>query len=118
MEIPQGTQTLWSKEVELFNPKNKLLEHIYYSLTCFQISSQTKQTVQTHASYLTRTQPKNPRYIRPLLQITNLTLSSQECNPDKNINTHKPTLQIQSMESQIYDQQWKTHGHDHCLSMQ
>lgn len=27
MEILQGTQTPWRKEVELFNPKNKLVDY-------------------------------------------------------------------------------------------
>ena len=35
---------------------------------------------------------------------TNLTLNTKECNPDKDIITTKPTIQIQGAETNIYDQ--------------
>ena len=54
--------------------------------------------------FLNHTQSKDNKSIHPPLQITNLILSIQECNPDKDIQVHQPTIQIQESEATIYDQ--------------
>ena len=44
------------------------------------------------------------KFIHPPLHITNLKLSIQECNPDKDIQVDQPTIQIQNSEAHVYDQ--------------
>jgi hypothetical protein len=58
----------------------------------------------SNCNYLNYTQTKDKKHIHPPLKITNLTTSTQECNPDKDIITNKPTIQTSASESQIYDQ--------------
>ena len=66
--------------------------------------ARNKTTTQTYATYLTHTQTKDNKFIHPPLKITNLNLSTQECNLDKDILANKPTLQVQGAKSHIYDQ--------------
>ena len=50
------------------------------------------------------TQSKDNKFIHPPLEFTNLKLSTQECNLDKDIQVNQPTIQIQDSEANIYDQ--------------
>ena len=63
-----------------------------------------QKTIQTYANCLNHTQSKDNKYIHPPLEITNLQLSIQECNPDKDIQVDTPTIHIQELEANIYDQ--------------
>ena len=58
--------------------------------------NQHTKALQTYASCLNHTQSKDTRYIRPSLQITNLKLSTQECNHIKPILANRPTIQVQA----------------------
>jgi hypothetical protein len=59
---------------------------------------------KTYANYLTHVQTKDKKFIQPPLKITNLTTSTQECNPDKDILVNKPTIQINTSVANIHDQ--------------
>jgi hypothetical protein len=41
-----------------------------------------------------------------MLEAPNLTLHTKECNPDKDIHTITPTIQIQSLDANIFDHTW------------
>jgi hypothetical protein len=49
------------------------------------------------------TQPKDTRYIFPALSLPLIHLSILECNPDKDIITPTPTIQLQHENAHIYD---------------
>jgi hypothetical protein len=53
--------------------------------------------------YFHPTQPKDTRYISPALSLPLIHLSILECNPDKDIITPTPTIQIQHENAHIYD---------------
>jgi hypothetical protein len=61
-------------------------------------------TTHKYARCLNHIQSKDNKFIHPPLHITNLKLSIQECNPDKDIQVDQPTIQIQNSEANIYDQ--------------
>jgi hypothetical protein len=68
------------------------------------MKARKKKTTQTYTTYLNHTQTKVNKFIHPPLKITNLTISTQECNPNKDILANKPTTQVLALESHIYDQ--------------
>ena len=73
--------------------------------TKYHIETLKHKTIQAYATYLNHTQIKGNKFIHPpSLKITNLKISTQECNPDRDILVNKPTIQIQDLESHIYDQ--------------
>jgi hypothetical protein len=59
---------------------------------------------KTYTNFLTHVQTKDKKFIQPPLKITNLTTSTQECNPDKDILVNKPTIQMNTSEASVYDQ--------------
>lgn len=61
----------------------------YRTTTCAQTSTPNIQ------NYLNHTQSKGTIYMRPPLQIANLTLTTQECNPYEDIHTNKLTILVQ-----------------------
>lgn len=91
--LSQGTTQQWRKEEELLHPNNISLEHNLYCITLNHTL-----IVSNH------TQSKDNKYIHPPLKITNLQISIQDCNPDKDIRTNTPTIQIHKPEANIYDQ--------------
>ena len=102
-QLPQGTSQQWCKEEELIHPDNILLEHNTLRIAQYHHTQIKQQTIQTYTKFLNYKQTKDTKYVHPPQKITNLTLSIQECNPDKNIQTTKPTIQIQTSEANIYD---------------
>ena len=70
-------------------------------------STKEQQATLTYANYLNYIQTKDKKYIHPPLNITNLRTYMQECKPDKDILTNKSTIQIQGLDSHIYDHNGK-----------
>ena len=103
----QGITQEWRTDKELLHPDNILLEHNLLLISQYHKKNMEHNTTQTYASYFNYTQPKDNKFIHPPLKITNLTLTTQESNPDKDINFNQPTIQIQANEAHIYDQQGK-----------
>ena len=58
---------------------------------------------KAYEHYTTHIQTKDNKFIQPPLNITNLTTSTHECNPDKDILTNKPTIQASISETNVYD---------------
>ena len=84
-------------------PDNILLDHNLLIITQYQNIKKRKtshsnicQLPQLHSN-------KRQKIHSPPLKIINLKTYIQECNPDKNIITNKPTIQVQALESNIYD---------------
>jgi hypothetical protein len=130
LQAPQGTIQQWRKEEEPLHPDNLLLEHNILRITQHQRKQAKLNTTQKYACWLNHIQWKDNKFIHPPLHITNLKLSIQECNPDKNIQVNQPTIQIQNSEANIYDQRtnymatitterlqwlWNQFSYDHFL---
>ena len=99
-----GTTQQWRIEEDILHPDNILLDHNLLLITQHRQKILEQKTTQQYADHLNHSQSKDKRFIHPPLKITNLTTSIQECNPDKDIITNKPTIQIQDKMSNIYDQ--------------
>ena len=84
-------------------PGQHPLEHNTLRIAQYHHTQIKQQTIQTYTKFLNHKQTKDTKYVHPPRKITNLTLSIQECNPDKDIQTTKPTIQIQASEANIYD---------------
>ena len=106
-QLPQGTTQQWRKEEELLDRDSILLEHNILCMTQYHKKQTKQKTIQTYANLINHTKSKDNKYIHPPLKITNLKLSTQECNPDKDIQTNQPTIQIQNSEVNIYDHRGK-----------
>lgn len=70
-----------------------MLDHNLLLLNEHTNKHHTKQTLKSYDKCLNKSNPQSTdiRYIKPPLQITNLTLYTQEYNPEKGIQTNQPT---------------------------
>lgn len=65
----------------------------------------SKTTNHPSLRYIPQLYPtKDNKSIHPLLNFTNLKISMQESNPDKDILVNKPTIQIQASLTHVYNQ--------------
>lgn len=97
------TQQCRTKE-DLLHPDNILLDHNLLLIAQYHTKALKHKTTQAYATYLNHTQTKDNKFIHPPLKITNLTIFTLECNPNKDILTNNPTIQVLVLESHIYDQ--------------
>ena len=103
-QVPLGTIQQWRKEEELLHKDNILLEHNILRIIQYHREQAKLNIAREYASCLNHTQSKDSKFIHPPLHITNLKLSIQECNPDKDIQVDHPAIQIQNLEAHVYDQ--------------
>lgn len=96
-QLSQDTAQQWRKEEELLHPDNISLEHNIFCITQYHKTQREKHTTQIYVNCLNHTQSKYNKYIHPPLKITNLQLSVQECNPNKDIQSDTPTILIQEL---------------------
>jgi hypothetical protein len=94
----------WRNEEDLLHPDNILLDHNLLTITQYNNTILEQTMAKTYANYLSHVQTKDKKFIQPPLKITNLTTSTQECNPDKDILVNKPTIQINTSVANVYDQ--------------
>jgi hypothetical protein len=100
---PPANTTKWVEASLLLHHDNVALDHNIYILHKFLRNQQETNTLTTYNSCINFRQSKDQRFIRPPIIAPNLTLITKECNPDKDIITTKPTIQIQGTETNIYD---------------
>ena len=93
----------WRNEEDLLHPDNILFDHNLLTITQYNNTLLEQATTKTYANYLTHAQTKDKKFIQPPLKITNLTTSTHECNPDKDILVNKPTIQVNTSVANIYD---------------
>ena len=107
-QVPQVKIQQWRKMDELVHPDNILLEHNIHCITQYHTKQLELTTTQHYNSCLNHTQSKDNKFIHPPPptnhQPKRLKLSTQECNPDKDIQVNQPTIQIQDLKTNIYDQ--------------
>jgi hypothetical protein len=87
--LPWTTQTTPNHNIPPLTHYYKTKQHQYYSTLLLK--------------HFHSTQPKDTRYIIPELSLPLVHLSIQECNPNKDIITHTPTITIQHEQTHIYD---------------
>jgi hypothetical protein len=66
-----------------------------------------KDNIQKH---FYQQQKKDTKYTTPSLMTPYIHLSTEECNPDKDIQTTSPTIQIREDTANIYDAKGKHNG--------
>jgi ribonuclease HI len=94
--LPQDTLLPWN------NPP--ILSHHLTLLTQYYKTKQHqhfRNLLQAHFSII---QDRDTRYISPPPTLPLITISTQECNPEKNILTHQPTITTQTNTTHIYDE--------------
>ena len=101
---PPTHMTKWVEASQLLHHDNITLDHNVMVLLKFLQNKHEADIIATYKSCINFTQPKDQRFIRPPIKAPNLTLSTKECNPDRDMITTKPTIQIQGIEPNIYDQ--------------
>jgi hypothetical protein len=89
-------------------PQHKLLPWNVQNTPTNTIPSLIQYYTQKHyrtliLKHFLPTQPKDTRYISPALSLPLIHLSILECNPDKDILTPTPTIQLQHENAHIYD---------------
>ena len=98
------TTQQWRTEENLLHPDNILLDHNLLLITQYHKTKTEHETTQLYKDYTHHSQSKDNKFIHPPLKITNLKISTQERNPDKDIHANKPTIQIQNSMANIHDQ--------------
>ena len=90
------------------HPNNILLDHNLLLITQYHMRTLKHKTTQTFDKYLNHIQTKDNKFIHPPLKITNLKISTQDRNVDKDILNNKPTIQTPNSETNsethIYNQ--------------
>jgi hypothetical protein len=66
----------------------------------------TYYTNLLNAHFITK-QPKDPKHIPPPISLPLISISTNECNPDNDIDNHTPTIQLQHDCAHIYEQHGK-----------
>jgi hypothetical protein len=94
----------WRNEEDLLHPDNILFDHNLLTITQYNNTLFEQSMAKTYANYLSHVQTRDKKFIQPPLKITNLTTSTQECNPDKDILVNKPTIQTSTSGASVYDQ--------------
>ena len=94
----------WRKEEDLLHPDNIFFDHNLLTIIQYNNNLLAQTMTKTYTTYLIHVQTKDKKFIQPPFKITNLTTSIQECNPDKDILVHKPTIQIHTTIANVYDQ--------------
>jgi hypothetical protein len=87
--LPWAEQTTPNHNIPPLTQYYKTKQHQHYSTLLFK--------------HFHPAQPKDTRYITPPHSLPLVHLSIQECNPDKDITTHIPTITIQQDQAHIYD---------------
>ena len=95
MQLENHTYTMWMSTNKVF-PHNKpnITEYNLRLLKKIYITQQHKYYHDVIEKKFHQKQSKNTRYIHELLQLPLVQIHLNECNPDTNINTVEPTIQI------------------------
>ena len=88
---------------QFFHKDNIALNHILFLIHEFTQETYNKNTLATYDSCNNFPQTKYRRFMRPPIEASHLTLNIKEFNPNKDIHTSQPTIQIQRLDAHIFD---------------
>jgi len=82
----------WRKKEELLHPDNILLEHNTLRIIQYRHAQAKHKIIQTYNNFLHHKQTRDNKFVYLPHKITNLILSTQKCNPDKDKQIDQPTI--------------------------
>ena len=94
----------WQNQSILFHPKNQPSHaHHINNLTTYYTKQQKEHYNKLITKHFNLPQSKDTRYLSPILQLPLITISTQECNLDKNIATNTNVIHLHNQQATSYD---------------